>query len=316
MATRCLLFLGLASALSSSVLAYQHGVPASVQPPLSAETVSTPPEVEPETCAECANGGISSGIFDGATADVAVAGGTLTGGVVLEGSIFPVEETGRARLHLYVPSGAYVTINGKRTRNRVWNKHRHFELSGVPVDRAQGVVIKVELHDDNCICTYDDESCLDCGFKPRSCCKTVYLRAGDEEYVTFSKVFKEGVQDQPDPTEKLGFKILPASEFLTSIAVPEIKQRKVVETTRVIDKTVTYGDVARIERIIITTSTNEYLLGSDPKDGTKRSHQKDESKAIPYSEEEATSVDKGRVSHSRETESSRIVKEVTDSPST
>ncbi|MCS7466832.1 hypothetical protein NZK35_09270 [Stieleria sp. ICT_E10.1] len=118
---------------------------------------------------------------------------------------------GTAILHLSVPSGSYVTINDNPTRNRNWSSHRHYVLSGIPYQGSREVRVKVGLRKDRCPCKFNNAAaCQDCGTDYVTCCKTVRLSAGEEEYLTFD--FKSDSADN-DHRAKLSFEIIDETSF-------------------------------------------------------------------------------------------------------
>ncbi|WP_145384803.1 hypothetical protein [Stieleria neptunia] len=134
----------------------------------------------------------------------------------------PVPGGGTARLRLYVPSGAYITIDGRPTRNRVWNKHRHFLISDIG-PRGRKVTIRVGLRDENCDCDTQDCRCemglvgdmgdLDCcGHRLKVCCKTAYLLPDDDEYLSFDSLSLD-TSSSTSILPTLGFTVLSEQEF-------------------------------------------------------------------------------------------------------
>ncbi len=90
---------------------------------------------------------------------------------------------GFAILHVDVPNGAIVEINGQRTHNRSWSRYRHYWITGLD-EKPKSIVVGVHLRKDSCRCTYQHSEC-DCGYTHVLCCKTIELRAGDEEHLCF-----------------------------------------------------------------------------------------------------------------------------------
>ena len=91
-----------------------------------------------------------------------------------------------------------IEINGMRTYNRSWSRYRQFRITGLDLHDAKEVTVRVLKRDgrDNCDCNYEGK-CADCGYDPTTCCKTVYLRHGDEEYLDFRA--KPGTKEKEEP---------------------------------------------------------------------------------------------------------------------
>ncbi|MEM6470936.1 MAG: hypothetical protein AAF802_15365 [Planctomycetota bacterium] len=124
--------------------------------------------------------------------------------------------TGTAVLHLYVPSGSYVTIDQKQTRNRNWNRHRHYILSGIPTVGSRSIQVTVKLRRDRCPCTLDELACKDCATDFITCCKTVVLSAGEEEYLTFD--FAEKTIGS-DLSALLNYEVIDPTEFQQKLEI-------------------------------------------------------------------------------------------------
>jgi hypothetical protein len=105
--------------------------------------------------------------------------------------------TGSAVLHVDVPNGAIVEIDGQPTFNRSWSRYRHFRITGL-CSEPRAVAVAVFLQNDSCQCIYDYSNC-DCGYVPTYCCRTIHLRANDVEYLDMRRRTPPPKPVQPEP---------------------------------------------------------------------------------------------------------------------